>query len=289
MWWAFLALVWLWYLQEPFAVLVIAAVIMAFAGDKTGSSIDGLYRSCGVASLVWTISEGAPYVDSFASGPYITMYVCVFARIAGYVDAAYNGVSRLELREAIHSIRRILYMMVMAACACMAIYYIVVISDIRHGDLAESTWPPAPGLRVNCTAMDAKDDQDTKLYDSTPFTTECSFIVWERFRTNALVALQVTILWLITVQVPYEVRRRRAKVTYVFASLLKCFLLFVSVTILVDDIEEWYIMGLSVAIMLSCAVAVHYGIDIYTPRREDDDLLFVSCSDSRVYSQRLAL
>ena len=253
---------------------IIVMLLARWSAEKSDDAMFGVAYGCGVGAIVWLWMRGAPWVPNAYNGPDYMLYaMCVLYMTARVLQTYRQSFAECDMLHVhIHRIRATGYLIVIGSCSIVAIYYVSVVAQLLN-ESPDTTLSQTTRV-VNatyCKQLDAMDDTSTSLYDTTPFVIECAYQVWERFRTNVLLGLQVHILFHLLIKAPFAVYglSQTKVIVYMFMTMVHMALLFLGVTIVVDDIHDWYVIDVAPAVLLSVTVLLRAFMHVY---RSDADV-----------------
>ena len=239
---------------------------LAFAGILSSAFFIG--------ACVWmTVLNTKLWITAITGGPNYMLYVAIFALFVNCMTRFAKAASTpsMPLWQKLHTMRTQVFMAIACFPLALEIYYITTVVDLledpkenpNHISFRQSTELERYN-KTNCDIIDAADDHHDTLYDITPFTLECIGRIWERHRVNLLVMLQLYVTYALVINMPYNLSKVIAKPcagTYVSLYAAQLFTLFVSGTLVLNRVEDWYIVDTTNAVLLtlSCILAAFRG------------------------------
>ena len=272
----FIVFTWLSVYEKPVPVIAVLTAVAAIRGVVHSNADVPIVRvTCAmvVAALVWAITDSDdPWYVNFTRGPVYVMYGALLCAILSILSITHgivmNKVVRLHCK--VYYIRTALANFVTVVCATMAAYYLdVAATFVETKQLPSLSATTLAYDKQLCLEADREFEQSSgALYSNVPFTAQCASRVWEQNRTNLLVMLQVHIVFALLVDVPYCIQHRyynadaSSEVKFIILSIVRYAFLFIGVTLVLDQIENWYILNRLEAIMFTLYSVVAAYIDV---------------------------
>ena len=256
-----LVCIWLTYFARATLLTGVIAVA-SFAGTLLSRDVWlRLQRACAVVAFSWMWSEEDRWFEAVHRGPNAFLYASFALHVVHVAKQASDTTRRhsLKMHTVIFKVRRCLYVIIVNACLCVAVYYLSILSEFV--DESDSLTIRDTTAWVNRTQCDhkASANLDESLYDAYEFTPDCAYYVWVRSRVNLLALLQVVVAFTIVVELPHDMEEHGVRLLYTLLTIAYAVLLFSGTTVWLDTVHEWYVMPLFTAVCFTgCAVLQWY-------------------------------
>ena len=201
-------------------------------------------------------------------------FAFVLYAVSGFLKIVNSARRGLGAHVAIYRIRKALYNSYVAASFSMTLYYIgkvISLMDSSGTNISISSTTQYNNSTVSrCADHDKKDEILQSLYDTTEFTLSCTYDIWRRNRINMLAWLQVKILFGLTWRlshvktrlknhnVPLHVMHAQelSILIVTVSQVIKYVVLFLGITLWLDDIRDWYVMPLGSSVLLTIYIFI---------------------------------